>query len=538
MSRVATSNYGADAITQFQWATTDDDQFDRELDIYRLSQALELHDHSIGRGLPVARVAAGAVDAAALAALSVATGTIQDGAVTNAKLGAASVSRDKLSMPWVQATNDFAGGIRIRETANNYALGYYMAANGLAVFGAGTPSVIGTNLILGQTGKVSVGTAEGGALFNVLQTSNAVAGGIRVYNSNVGFFGDFYNNASGWPAISAGAFPCVTFEPAARGGLVIGATASASGKLTIQQAAGTAAEGIWQTFGSGIFKAFVDTPNNDVNLQSAATSIILKHAAAALIPATNNAVELGQTGSKWSKVWATAADIGGVTVAASGALLTTSGGLIVAGALSGVTSLAMSGALSGATTIAGSGVATLGGVTSNFINGASDGTGNLGTTSNRFSRLYLMDAVAVGLTSVPGFQVHLSLDSAAKTNGGSWTNPSDRRLKLESSIHDYDSGLDTVLALRPRHFHWNGLGQNKRSAKDDPYMVGFIADEVRDVAPEMYREYQGYLHDDDEEMTDIGAVNDSALPYILINALKTLHERIVVLEDQLKDRKN
>jgi hypothetical protein len=524
MTRVQTTNYGALATTQFAWATTGADLFARTQDLYYLSQAVELHDHSSGHGLAVARVGAGVVDAAAMAALAVGTSTLQDLSVTNAKLAAGAVTRDKITYPLIQPTNDMAGGFRMRETGNTYALGFYMAANGLAVFGAGSPATVGTNLILGQTGQVSVGSAQGGALFNVLQVSNAIAGGIRVYNSNTGFYGDFYNNSSGWPAIAAGGNACVMFEPATRGALVIGSSASASGKLTIQQAAGTAAEGIYQSFGAGNFSCFVDT-SNDVNLRSATTSVVLKHSAQAFHPVNNGQISLGISTLRWTTLYASSLDISGSA--------TLGGGMTIAGALSGVTTLAMSGALTGVTTINNGGsAATLGSVVSNSVLPVSDGSGNLGSGSQRFSRLFLVDAVGVGMTSNPSYQIQLSLDLAGKPNGGSWTNSSDRRLKQEHSIHDYKGGLATILALQPRHFHWNGLGGIRKSLKKDPYLVGFIADEVKDVAPELYRDSTAYLHDSDDEPTPIGAVNDSALPYMLINAVKELTARLEALEDR------
>lgn len=71
MVRVTTSNYGADPTTQFAWATTDGDFFDREDDLYNLAQAVENHTHESGRGLPVARVAANSVDTNAIQALAV-----------------------------------------------------------------------------------------------------------------------------------------------------------------------------------------------------------------------------------------------------------------------------------------------------------------------------------------------------------------------------------------------------------------------------------------------------------------------------------
>jgi hypothetical protein len=54
---------------------------------------------------------------------------------------------------------------------------------------------------------------------------------------------------------------------------------------------------------------------------------------------------------------------------------------------------------------------------------------------------------------------------------------SDQRLK--ENIRDIDTGLDSVLSLKPRRFDWkNGKGQDKKNA------AGFIAQEFETVFPD------------------------------------------------------
>jgi hypothetical protein len=64
MSIVPSTNYSA-AGTQFNRATDDTDTFDRE-HLAALALALEEHTHASTRGLPVSRLAAGAIDASNL----------------------------------------------------------------------------------------------------------------------------------------------------------------------------------------------------------------------------------------------------------------------------------------------------------------------------------------------------------------------------------------------------------------------------------------------------------------------------------------
>ena len=97
MSRTQTTHYQADAFTTFWWASDDNDQFDRELDMAFVAQALEYHDHSSGRGLPVARVEASAVDETALASNAVTTAKIANLAVTNAKMAELTIANSKLA---------------------------------------------------------------------------------------------------------------------------------------------------------------------------------------------------------------------------------------------------------------------------------------------------------------------------------------------------------------------------------------------------------------------------------------------------------
>jgi hypothetical protein len=97
MTRVQTTNFQADSFTTFFWATDDNDQFNREYDMAFVAQALEHHDHSSGRGLPVARIEASIVDETALASNSVTTPKIANLAVTGAKMAELTIANSKLA---------------------------------------------------------------------------------------------------------------------------------------------------------------------------------------------------------------------------------------------------------------------------------------------------------------------------------------------------------------------------------------------------------------------------------------------------------
>jgi hypothetical protein len=316
MSRVVTSNYGAEATTQFAWATTDADQFDRELDLYHLSQALEGHTHGSGRGLAVSRLATGAVDAAAIAGLAVGTAALAALSVTNAKLAAGAVTMDKITIPLVQATDNFVGGFRLRDSTNTYQVGHYIAANGLAVFGAGPIAGISTaNLILGQTGQVSVGTVQGAAKFNVFPTGVSAGSGFRLYSSNAVNYLDIWHDG-GLSAVfnNSGATNSLFLSPTS-GYATFGPAASGAAKVTISQSAGNGNEGFRLIWGTGNGYGYV-IDSGAFLLQSGTTAVQLEHSRTALTPVTNLSTSLGMSDLRWSKVWTQDIDISGTVTGA------------------------------------------------------------------------------------------------------------------------------------------------------------------------------------------------------------------------------
>lgn len=147
MTRVPTSNYGASASTQFNWATDDSDQFNRELDLYRLSQALELHDHSSTRGLAVTRMADNSIDEVMYKPLSVSTRALANLSVTAAKIAAGTITDDKLAV----AKMEKAGGIM---TGNLQVMPTGAPTTGYYFMGSGSSSIgyDGTSMVLNNAG--------------------------------------------------------------------------------------------------------------------------------------------------------------------------------------------------------------------------------------------------------------------------------------------------------------------------------------------------------------------------------------------------
>jgi len=138
---------------------------------------------------------------------------------------------------------------------------------------------------------------------------------------------------------------------------------------------------------------------------------------------------------------------------------------------------------------------------------------------NGISRLAMdLQNTRLGIgTSTPTHQLELTVDDAVKPGGGSWLAPSDERQK--EGVRPFTDGLDVLLQLDPIRFRYNGLGGTVRSPDEQ---IGFVAQAVQAVAPYMVRARRGWLTPGEPETTLL-ALDTSALPYILVNALKTLH---------------
>jgi hypothetical protein len=117
---------------------------------------------------------------------------------------------------------------------------------------------------------------------------------------------------------------------------------------------------------------------------------------------------------------------------------------------------------------------------------------------------------------------------AYKPGGGSWAATSDIRIK--DVVGEYERGLEAVLQLRPVIYTYkgnDGADHAKEAEAKTPY-VGFIAQELETVFPEMVFSTAGAI--DGVAVTDLKAVDVSALLYALVNSCKELAARIAVLE--------
>lgn len=114
---------------------------------------------------------------------------------------------------------------------------------------------------------------------------------------------------------------------------------------------------------------------------------------------------------------------------------------------------------------------------------------------------------------------------AWKFQGTGWIEWSDARLKKD--INPYPRGLDAIRQLAPVEYAANGLGGYP---DDGRRYIGLIAQDCREIMPEMIKQRGWKLHADDAEDTTLFALDTNALQYALVNAVKELADRLDELE--------
>ncbi len=185
--------------------------------------------------------------------------------------------------------------------------------------------------------------------------------------------------------------------------------------------------------------------------------------------------------------------------------------------------------------------ATSGGATTNYA-----GYFNTGD-------VYIDNNLGIGIPA-PTYQIQLSTNSAAKPSSNTWTVASDARLK--TNIQEYSEGLKEVLAIHPIWFTYTGeAGMPKETG------VGVLAQELQKVAPHMVKDWT-YVPSKKEKIAEDGteipngakaedvlvpdytnaktylAVDNGAMTYMLINAIKEQQKMIEELKREIDALKN
>jgi hypothetical protein len=173
-------------------------------------------------------------------------------------------------------------------------------------------------------------------------------------------------------------------------------------------------------------------------------------------------------------------------------------------------------------------------------------TGENGSSAETFSEI-----THVGASRLLNFKHHgatriqIDANGSVLVDGGSVGTVSDSRVKKD--IEDLSDGLSIVKQLRPVKFKYKGNTEYYNG--DDKTYHGFIADEVKAIAPQYITEVTNKIYDDeydgsnivdfDEELKDkkftsvddFKTMSQTDLIPMLVKAIQELEARITALEN-------
>lgn len=135
--------------------------------------------------------------------------------------------------------------------------------------------------------------------------------------------------------------------------------------------------------------------------------------------------------------------------------------------------------------------------------------------------------VIIGSVSAGGTNLLDVNGTAGKPNGGSWAGYSDQRLKQD--IEPYTNGLAYLLQVNPVWFRYNQISGFDTA----PKYVGILAQELQQTAPYMVTATAKKMADGTDGYLQ---VDNSAMTYMLINAVKELNQKIIDLEKKLAEK--
>ncbi|MDE0771870.1 MAG: tail fiber domain-containing protein [Salibacteraceae bacterium] len=150
-----------------------------------------------------------------------------------------------------------------------------------------------------------------------------------------------------------------------------------------------------------------------------------------------------------------------------------------------------------------------------------------GAASNAKLHISSNQTIALHIVAGTGRGVYVKSGTNAQPGGGSWLAVSDARLK--EGVVSYSDGLNELLQIKPVKFHYtkeSGIGSGKE-------YVGVIAQDMAKIAPYMVE--QAPIPGLDGEYYNL---DNSAMTYMLINAVKEQQEQIKALKNEVEALKN
>jgi hypothetical protein len=134
------------------------------------------------------------------------------------------------------------------------------------------------------------------------------------------------------------------------------------------------------------------------------------------------------------------------------------------------------------------------------------------------------DTLNVYSTGASAYRFYVDMGGTIHATSIVITAISDERLK--ENVRDIDTGLDSIMALKPRRFDWiDGKGQNKKNA------AGFIAQEFENVFPECVGTSKA-----GEDGVEYKNINHETLIPSIVKALQELNANLVAQVAALSQR--
>jgi hypothetical protein len=95
-------------------------------------------------------------------------------------------------------------------------------------------------------------------------------------------------------------------------------------------------------------------------------------------------------------------------------------------------------------------------------------------------------------------------------------------IRLKKDVASFNEGLSIIRKINPIRYKYNG----KAGTNDKRTNIGVIAQELKEIMPDMVHTFKAPLEEADTEQTELYAVDGVSFTYILINAVKELEEKI------------
>lgn len=148
-----------------------------------------------------------------------------------------------------------------------------------------------------------------------------------------------------------------------------------------------------------------------------------------------------------------------------------------------------------------------------------------GTYTN--GQVSINDADGFAYSSVPYSVFHVN-GRATSSYSSSFTFVSDERVK--KNIVNYSKGLAEIIQVQPKSYTFNG----KANTVEGIESIGVLAQEIKEVFPETVGTVAKKLNPEDEQETELYAVDISPVTYALINAVKELNAKVEALEARIQ----